>query len=54
MLTAIKQLNESKTDKDKTYYERRYESLDRQINSEVYTLYNLTDDEIKIIEDKNE
>ena len=50
MLTAKKQLHESKTDKDKTYYERRCADLDRQIDAEVYKLYNLTEDEIRIIE----
>lgn len=51
-IEAKKQLNESKTDKDKDYYERRCSDLDRQIDSEVYKLYNLTEEEIKIVEGK--
>ncbi len=53
MLDAKKKLHEFKTEKDKTYYERKCESLDRQIDSEVYKLYGLTDEEIKIVEGKN-
>jgi hypothetical protein len=49
MLEAKKQLHSAKTDKDKTYYERKCESLDHQIDSEVYKLYGLTEDEIKIV-----
>ena len=52
MLSAKKQLNESKTDKDKTYYERKCDALDKQIDSEVYKLYGLTEEEIKIVEGK--
>jgi adenine-specific DNA-methyltransferase len=52
MLSAKKQLHTAKTDKDKTYYERKCESLDQQIDSEVYKLYNLTDKEINIVEGK--
>jgi adenine-specific DNA-methyltransferase len=52
MLTAKKQLHSAKTDKDKTYYERKCESLDKQIDSEVYKLYGLTEEEIKIVEGK--
>ena len=50
MLSVKKQIHEPKTDKDKSYYERRCADLDRQIDSEVYKLYGLTDDEIRIIE----
>ena len=52
MLFAKKQLHESKTDKDKTYYERKCDALNKQIDSEVYKLYALTEDEIKIVEGK--
>ncbi|HEY5534143.1 MAG TPA: DNA methyltransferase [Ignavibacteria bacterium] len=54
MLESKKQLQLIKTDKDKTYYERKCETLDNQIDSEVYKLYGLTEEEIKIVEDKNE
>lgn len=50
MLTAKKQLNESKTDRDKNYYECHSSDLDRQIDAEVYKLYGLIEEEIKIVE----
>jgi hypothetical protein len=50
MLESKKQLHLSKTDKDKTYYERKCDALDKQIDSEVYKLYGLTEEEIKIAE----
>ena len=53
MLEAKKQLQTAKTDKDKTYYERRCETLDRQIDQLVYELYGLTEEEIRIIENKS-
>ena len=52
MLESKKQLQTSKTDKDKTYWERKCEQLDHAIDSEVYKLYNLTPEEIKIVEGK--
>jgi adenine-specific DNA-methyltransferase len=53
MLTAKKQLAQAKTDKDKTYYENKCVSLDRQIDRLVYDLYGLTEEEIKIVEGSN-
>ena len=53
MLESKKQLQLIKTDKDKTYYERKCKTLDKQIDSEVYKLYGLTEEEIKIVENKN-
>ena len=53
MLEAKKQLSTAKTDKDKTYFERKCESLDRQIDAEVYKLYGLSEEEIKIVEGKS-
>jgi hypothetical protein len=50
MLAAKKQLANAKTNKDRTCYERRCTSLDRQINALVYELYGLTEEEIKIVE----
>ncbi|MCJ7813044.1 Eco57I restriction-modification methylase domain-containing protein, partial [bacterium] len=50
MLEAKKQLTRLKTDKDKTYYENKCASLDRQIDRLVYELYGLTEEEIKIVE----
>jgi hypothetical protein len=51
MLETKRQSNESKTDKDKTYYESKFVALDRQIDELVYKLYGLTDDEIRIVEE---
>ncbi len=51
MLEAKKHLEAAKTDKDKTYYENKCASLDRQIDRIVYDLYGLTEEEIKLAED---
>ena len=40
----------SKTDKDKTFYESKCNTLDRQIDRLVYELYGLTEEEVKIVE----
>jgi adenine-specific DNA-methyltransferase len=60
MLESKKQLQTAKTDRYKTYYESKCrksavvdDSLDKQIDSEVYKLYGLTEEEIKIIEGKS-
>jgi adenine-specific DNA-methyltransferase len=50
ILEAKKQLAAAQIDKDKTFFERYCESLDRQIDALVYDLYELTPEEIKIIE----
>jgi hypothetical protein len=50
MLAAKKVLAKSQTDKDKSYYENKCATLDRQIDRLVYELYGLTEDEIKIVE----
>lgn len=50
MLSAKKQLHQSKTESDKNYLERKCESLDKQIDKLVYELYGLTEEEIKIVE----
>lgn len=50
MLEAKKQLAKAKTDKHKTYYENKCTALDRQIDQLVYKLYDLTDEEIEIVE----
>jgi len=60
MLESKKQLQASKSDKDKTYWERKCEQLDQQIDTEVYKskirrggLYCLTEEEIIILEGKD-
>lgn len=50
MLDAKKHLQAARTDKDKTFYEDRCNALDRQIDKLVYRLYELTEDDIKIVE----
>ena len=50
MLEAKRQLAAAKTDKDKTYYENKCASLDRQIDLIVYDIYGLTEEEIKLVE----
>jgi type I restriction-modification system DNA methylase subunit len=50
MLEAKTQLAKAKTDKDKIYYENKCASLDRQIDRLVYDLYDLSKEEIRIVE----
>jgi len=50
MLEAKKQLAGARTDKDRDFYEKKCASLDGQIDRLVYQLYDLTDDEIRIVE----
>ena len=50
MLDSKKQLAAAQSDKDKSYYENKCQSLDRQIDQLVYELYDLTADEIKLVE----
>ncbi|HEX7415450.1 MAG TPA: TaqI-like C-terminal specificity domain-containing protein [Bacteroidia bacterium] len=50
MLLAKKEVKTAKTDKDITYYQRKCQTLDAQIDAEVYTLYDITPDEINIID----
>ncbi|MBN1323479.1 MAG: Eco57I restriction-modification methylase domain-containing protein [Methanotrichaceae archaeon] len=50
MLDLHKQLSESKTPQEQTALQRRIEATDKQIDVLVYELYDLTEDEIKIVE----
>lgn len=50
MLDAKKSLAAAQTDKDKQFYERYCDSLDKQIDALVYNLYDLSSDEIRIVE----
>lgn len=50
MLEAKKQLASAKTERDKTFYESKCATLDRQIDNIVYELYELTPEEIAIVE----
>jgi hypothetical protein len=50
MLEAKKKQMESTTERDKSFWENKCTSLDRQIDTLVYELYGLTEEEIKIVE----
>ncbi len=50
MLEAKKQLASARTERDKTFYESKCATLDRQIDNLVYELYELTPEEIAIVE----
>jgi predicted type IV restriction endonuclease len=51
IIEAKKTLADAHTDKDKTFYERYCDSLDKQIDELVYDLYELSEEERKIVED---
>ena len=50
MLEAKEQLASARTERDKTFYENKCATLDRQIDTLVYELYDLTPEEIAIVE----
>jgi len=50
MLEAKKQLASAQTEGDKTFYENKCATLDRQIDQLIYELYELTPEEIAIVE----
>jgi hypothetical protein len=50
MLVLHKQLAEVKTGHEQTLLQRQIDATDRQIDKLVYELYDLTEDEIKIVE----
>jgi hypothetical protein len=50
MLALHKQLPEARTPHEQTALQRRIEATDREIDSLVYELYGLTEDEIRIVE----
>ena len=49
-----KQLASAQTERDKTFYESKCATLDRQIDNLVYELYDLTPEEIAIVDDSLE
>jgi hypothetical protein len=51
ILTLHKQLASATTPTDKTILQRQIEATDREIDRLVYKLYDLTDEEIKIVEE---
>jgi adenine-specific DNA-methyltransferase len=50
ILTAKRQFQIARTDRDRNFYENKYVALGRQIDILVYKLYDLTDEEVAIIE----
>jgi len=46
-----KQLLQPKTESDKDYLQRKCDSIDKQIDQLVYQLYELTEEEIKTVEE---
>jgi hypothetical protein len=53
MLALHKKLAAATIPSDKTLYQRQIDATDRQIDALVYELYELTDEEIRIIEGQN-
>lgn len=51
MLELHKELAKAKSDNDKTLLQRQISSTDRQINTLVYDLYGLTNEEVKLVEE---
>ena len=54
MLHAKQQLHTARSDRDRDHYESKCAVLDRQIDELVYELYELTADEIAIVEASGE
>ncbi|MFH1079189.1 MAG: hypothetical protein V1766_02830 [Pseudomonadota bacterium] len=53
MLFLHKKLAAAKTDHDKTILKRQIDATDSQIDRLVYELYELTEEEIRIVEEKD-
>jgi hypothetical protein len=51
MLSLHKQLAAAKTPDDKTRIQRQIDTTDQQIDHLVYELYEITEEEIRIVED---
>ncbi|GAB4457856.1 MAG: hypothetical protein Fur0044_51210 [Anaerolineae bacterium] len=54
MLALHQQLAAAKSAHDKTALQRQIAATDRQIDRLVYALYNLTDEEIRLVEGRGE
>ncbi|MGB7923751.1 MAG: hypothetical protein WCF57_10955 [Pyrinomonadaceae bacterium] len=50
MLAAKRGLQAARSDSDRKFYENKCAALDRQIDALVYELYELTPDEIALVE----
>jgi hypothetical protein len=53
MLESKQQLASARTERDQTFYESKCATLDRQIDNLVYELYDLTPEEIAIVEESS-
>ena len=53
MIEATWQLAAAQTERNKTFYENKCATLDRQIDNLVYELYELTPEEIALVEGTN-
>jgi hypothetical protein len=51
MLDLHKRISAAKTEHEKTVLQRQIDATDKQIDNLVYELYNLTEEEIKIVEE---
>nr|QNO52032.1 hypothetical protein HGMICNAC_00034 [Methanosarcinales archaeon ANME-1 ERB6] len=52
MLELQKKYHETRMEQDKELYERQIKIVDAQINRRVYDLYGLTEEKIKVVEEK--
>ncbi len=52
MLELQKKYHKARMERDKEIYERQIKIVDAQIDQMVYDLYGLTEEEIKVVEDK--
>ena len=52
MLELQKKYHNTKMERDKELYERQIKNVDAQIDRLVYVLYGLTEEEIRIVEEK--
>ena len=52
MLELQKKYHEARMERDKEIYERQIKIVDAQIDGLVYDLYGLTEEEIKVVEEK--
>ena len=51
MLSLHKELQKARTPQDQQIIQRQIDSTDRKIDALVYQLYNLTEEEIRIVEE---
>ena len=52
MLELQKKYHDARMDQDKELYERQIKIVDTQIDQMVYDLYGLTEEEVKVVEEK--